>query len=110
MTRALAILIGLALAALGFFAALADAEPETVFYAQTAVILFIVVLAVVGVATLVTYLYMKSSAGSPTASPRSASRASSAGSSCAHNARPRPGARASAAAGMPCVRRRSGRR
>lgn len=59
MTRALAIVIGLALAALGFFAAIADAEPETVFYAQTAVILFIVVLAVVGVATLVTYLYMK---------------------------------------------------
>lgn len=48
----------LGLVALGFFGFLADAAPETVFYAQTAALLFLVIVVVVLVATLVTAFYM----------------------------------------------------
>jgi len=52
-------LTALGLIALAFFGLLADAEPETVFYAQTATGLFLVIVVVVLVATLVTSLYMR---------------------------------------------------
>lgn len=59
MSRPLAVLSALALIALAFFGLLADAAPETVFYAQTAAGLFLVIVVVVLVATLVTALYMR---------------------------------------------------
>jgi len=59
VTRPLAILAALALLALAFFGLLADAPPETVFYAQTAAGLFLVIVVVVLVATLVTSVYMR---------------------------------------------------
>lgn len=59
MTRPLAVLAALALIALAFFGLLADAEPDTVFYAQTAAGLFLVIVVVVLVATAVTALYMR---------------------------------------------------
>lgn len=59
MTRPLAVLAALALIALAFFGLLADAEPDTVFYAQTAAGLFLVIVVVVLVATAVTAIYMR---------------------------------------------------
>jgi lipoprotein-releasing system permease protein len=58
VTRPLAILSGLGLVLLVFFALLAKAEPSTVFYAQTSAGLFVVIVIVVLVASLVTSLYM----------------------------------------------------
>ncbi|MBL8786756.1 MAG: ABC transporter permease [Deltaproteobacteria bacterium] len=58
MTRLLAILTALALVALLFFGLLADAGPDTVFQAQTAAGLFVVILVIVLVATLMTSLYL----------------------------------------------------
>lgn len=52
------VISALGLVALGFFGFLADATPETVFYAQTAALLFLVIVVVVLVATLVTAFYM----------------------------------------------------
>lgn len=59
MSKPLVILTALGLIALTFFGLLADAEPETVFYAQTATGLFLVIVVVVLVATLVTAFYMR---------------------------------------------------
>jgi len=59
LTRPLVIITALGLIALAFFGLLADAEPETVFYAQTATGLFLVIVVVVLVATLVTAFYMR---------------------------------------------------
>lgn len=58
MIRGLTILTVLAIAVLLFFALLADAEPATVFYAQTSAGLFVVILGVVLVASAVTTFYM----------------------------------------------------
>jgi len=59
VSRPIFILAALGLIALAFFGLLANAEPETVFYAQTATGLFLVIVVVVLVATLVTALYMR---------------------------------------------------
>lgn len=58
MIRGLTILTVLSVAVLLFFALLADAEPSTVFYAQTSAGLFVVILGVVLVASAVTTFYM----------------------------------------------------
>lgn len=58
MIRGLTILTALSIAVLLFFALLADAEPATVFYAQTSAGLFVVILGVVLVASAVTTFYM----------------------------------------------------
>lgn len=58
MIRGLTILTVLSIAVLLFFALLADAEPSTVFYAQTSAGLFVVILGVVLVASAVTTFYM----------------------------------------------------
>ncbi len=58
MIRALTILTGIFVSILAFFLLLADAEPATVFYAQTAAALVIAILAVVLIASLLTTFYM----------------------------------------------------
>jgi len=58
VTKALAIVVAVAVVVLGFFALLAGAEPRTEYFAQTSAALFVIIVIVVVVASLFTMLCM----------------------------------------------------